>query len=208
MDRRPLALVETALLSSTGGLVWIVGLYLGLSPLLRLFFPLPIALSYLRWGRRAAWMTNLVTTLLLSVLIGPARSIQFLIPYGLLGIVLGFAWHRRRSWLSAILWGAVLSTAGLVFQIWLLSVLAGDDLWRYLTVQIHTWLAWGFDRLGLLATPSIFLVQLLVVGTLFLQSVIYLFAIHVVAWVLLERLGNPISPPPDWVKSLVDEEGL
>jgi uncharacterized protein YybS (DUF2232 family) len=54
-----------------------------------MFFPIPIALVYLRWGSRASWMSALVSGLLLSVLMGPTRSILFVIPFGIMGVQLG-----------------------------------------------------------------------------------------------------------------------
>ncbi|HEY9861167.1 MAG TPA: hypothetical protein V6D16_16825, partial [Candidatus Obscuribacterales bacterium] len=57
----PLAMVETAFLASTASLIWLVNYYFPMGPLLRIFFPVPIALVYLRWGHRAAWMSALVS---------------------------------------------------------------------------------------------------------------------------------------------------
>ncbi|MHC5831106.1 MAG: DUF2232 domain-containing protein, partial [Nostoc sp.] len=51
----PLRMVETAFLASTASLIWFINFYFPLGPVLRIFFPVPIALVYLRWGKRAAW---------------------------------------------------------------------------------------------------------------------------------------------------------
>ncbi|MCZ8160544.1 MAG: DUF2232 domain-containing protein, partial [Microcystis sp. LE19-196.1B] len=58
--------VETAFLASATSLIWLIDYYFPLGPLLRVFFPIPVALAYLRWGARCAWMTALVSSLLLS----------------------------------------------------------------------------------------------------------------------------------------------
>ncbi|MCY7285958.1 MAG: DUF2232 domain-containing protein, partial [Cyanobacteria bacterium CAN_BIN43] len=50
----PLAMVETAFLASTASLLWMVSYYLSIGPWVRILFPTPIALVYLRWGARAA----------------------------------------------------------------------------------------------------------------------------------------------------------
>ena len=65
--QQTLAMVETAFLASAGSLIWLINYYFPLGPLFRIFFPLPIALLYLRWGNRAAWMGALVSGLLLTV---------------------------------------------------------------------------------------------------------------------------------------------
>ena len=56
----PLVMVETAFLASAASLIWLVNFYFPIGPFLRIFFPIPIALIYLRWGARAAWMGALV----------------------------------------------------------------------------------------------------------------------------------------------------
>ncbi|MHC5732375.1 MAG: DUF2232 domain-containing protein, partial [Nostoc sp.] len=81
----PLRMVETAFLASTASLIWFINFYFPLGPVLRIFFPVPIALVYLRWGKRAAWMAALTCGLLLMVLMGPSRSLLFVMPYGFMG---------------------------------------------------------------------------------------------------------------------------
>jgi uncharacterized protein YybS (DUF2232 family) len=119
---KTLVLVETAFLASTGSLIWLINYYFPLGPLLRLFFPLPIALIYLRWGNRASWMTALVSGLLLTVLMGPARSIVFVIPYGIMGVQLGALWKRNADWLLSLFMGTIIGTFGFFFRFWLFSI--------------------------------------------------------------------------------------
>ncbi|MFB2923607.1 DUF2232 domain-containing protein [Aerosakkonema funiforme] len=200
----PLALVETAFLASTASLIWLVNYYFPLGPLLRIFFSVPIALVYLRWGNRAAWMGALVSGLLLSVLMGPPRSIQFFIPYGLLGVLLGACWRRQTSWAVSIGLGTLLGSIGFFFRFWLLSILLGEDVWVYIITQVTQMLEWVFVKLGLLIEPSLLVIQAIAVGMVLLSNLVYLFVVHLAAWLLLERLGNPIPPPPNWVQVLVD----
>jgi uncharacterized protein YybS (DUF2232 family) len=202
--KRTLATVETAFLASTASLIWLINYYFPLGPLLRIFFPIPIALIYLRWGNRAAWMGAIVTGLLLSVLMGPTRSIVYLIPYGLMGVHLGSCWRRGSDWLFSMLTGALIGTFGFFFRFWLFSVLLGEDLWRYVITQVTEVLNWFFIRLGLVSEPSFALVQALAVVLIFINSVFYLFTVHLVGLLVFDRLGNPISRPPDWLKVILD----
>ncbi|BAZ28179.1 hypothetical protein NIES4074_06100 [Cylindrospermum sp. NIES-4074] len=202
----PLRMVETAFLASTASLIWFINFYFPLGPLLRIFFPVPIALVYLRWGRRAAWMAAVTSGLLLAVLMGPLRSLLFVMPYGFMGVLLGVTWHRRVSWIVSITLGALLGTLGVFFRLWLLSVLSGEDLWIYVINQVTAITEWIFLKLGLLASPSVFLIQVGAVALIAINNLIYLFVVHLVAWLLLERLGNPISRPPNWVQVLMDYE--
>jgi uncharacterized protein YybS (DUF2232 family) len=199
-----LAMVETAFLASTASLIWIVNVYFRLSSLLRMFFPIPIAIVYLRWGKRAAWMGALVSGLLLTVLLGPTRSILFIMPYGLLGVLLGFLWQQRVNWWVSVTAGMFLGALGTFFQVWLLSVLLGEDLWVYVTTQITGLVDWGFEKLGILAQPSLGLIQVATVIMILINNAVYLFVVHLVALLLLDRLGNPIPRPPEWVQLLLD----
>jgi uncharacterized protein YybS (DUF2232 family) len=203
----PLVMVETAFLASTASLIWLINYYFPLGPVLRIFFPLPIALAYLRWGSRASWMSALVSGLLLSVLMGPPRSILFFIPYGLMGVQLGALWRRQASWLLSIAMGTLLGTIGFFFRFWLLSILLGEDLWVYVMTQLTELLEWAFVKLGLLAHPSLFLIQAFVVVMIIISNAFYLFVVHLVALLMLDRLGNPIPRPPQWVQVLLDYDG-
>ncbi|GAB4197504.1 MAG: hypothetical protein Fur006_46140 [Coleofasciculaceae cyanobacterium] len=207
VPKAPLAMVETAFLASAASLIWLINYYFPLGPILRMFFPIPIALVYLRWGNRASWMAALVSGLLLSVLMGPTRSILFFMPYGLMGVQLGAMWRRQANWFLSIIAGTLLGTLGFFFRFWLLSVLLGEDLWVYVMTQITQLTEWGFTRLGLLAQPDVTLIQAIAVLMIALNNLVYLFVVHLVALLLLDRLGNPIPRPPNWVQVLLDYEG-
>jgi uncharacterized protein YybS (DUF2232 family) len=202
----PLPMVETAFLASAASLIWLVNAYFPIGPVLRIFFPVPIALVYLRWGKRAAWMAALVAGLLLTVLMGPVRSIQFVVPFGLMGVLLGGLWRRRASWAMTMLLGTLLGAFGTFFRIGLVSILVGDDLWLYATTQVTELVEWVFLQLGWLIQPSLQVVQLLTIGMILLQNLIYQFVVHVVALLLFDRLGDPISRPPRWVETLLEYE--
>jgi uncharacterized protein YybS (DUF2232 family) len=209
----PLALVETAFLASTASLLWLASYYLSLVPWMRIFFPAPIALVYLRWGRRSAWMAAAVTGLLLSVLMGPYLSILFLIPYGLLGVHLGGMWRRGAGWPLSIGTGTLIASFGFFFRVLLLSIFLNEDLWAYVTGRIADLLQWSLSRLvdwgilgiDVLGPIDVTVVQAFAVLAVLGSDVVYLFTIHLASWLLLERLGNPIPDPPHWVQVLMDE---
>ena len=198
-------MVETAFLASAASLVWLIYYYFPVGgPALKVFFPIPIALIYLRRGRRASWMAAIVSGLLLLVLMGPTRSIVFLMPYGLMGVLLGACWQRKISWLFSIIFGAILGSLGMFFRFWLTSVLVGENLWVYVITQITEVADWLFFKLGILAQPSFILIQTLALGLIVINNLVYLFAVHLVSLMLLDRLKNPISRPPEWVRVLLD----
>jgi uncharacterized protein YybS (DUF2232 family) len=204
--KSPIVMVETAFLASAASLIWFINSYFPIGPVLQIFFPIPIALLYLRWGKRSAWMAALIATLLLTILVGPTRSIQFIVPYGFLGVLLGLLWYRRANWGISILLGTLLATLGAFFRLWLLSILLGEDLWRYSTVQVTGLLDWGFDRLNILQQPTLPLVQVIAAALIALRNLVYIFVVHVVSWFLCDRLGNPIPRAPRWVRVLFEME--
>ncbi len=210
----PLMMVETAFLASTASLLWLVSYYLSIGPWVRILFPIPIALVYLRWGNRAAWMAAAVCGLLLSVLMGPYLSLLFFVPYALLGVQLGSLWRRRAPWLVSISLGTLIATFGFFLRMLLLSLFLGEDLWSYLTNRItdllQWWLSklvdWGLLGLGAVGETNLTTVQIATLAVVLCSDFIYLFTVHLAAWLLLERLGNPIPNPPRWVQVLMDEE--
>ncbi|BBA79096.1 hypothetical protein RGRSB_0522 [cyanobacterium endosymbiont of Rhopalodia gibberula] len=199
-----LAMVETAFLASACSLIWLINYYFPIGPFLRIFFPIPIALIYIRWGYRAAWMGALVSGLLLTVLMGPTRSVVFLMPYGLMGVQLGYCWRRRTNWLFSMVTGALIGTFGFFFRFWLFSILLGEDLWQYMIIQITELAQWLFIKSGILSQPSFSLIQLLTIGLVVFNSLIYLSAVHLVAFLVLEKIGNPIPQPPRWIQAILD----
>jgi uncharacterized protein YybS (DUF2232 family) len=203
--RHPRVMVETAFLASTSALLWILNFYFPIGPLFRMLFALPTAIAYLRWGKRAAWMTAIVASLLLGILMGPPRSLQFLIPFGFLGVLLGGLWRAKASWAVSLGWGVLLTTLGLFFQTALVSLLLGTNLWLYLNQQVRGLLSWGFEKLGILLDPTLQAVQLVAVALIAVQAFLYLLLVHLVALLLMERLGHPIPDPPAWLQALIDE---
>ncbi len=201
-----LAMVESAFLASMVSIIWLINYYFPLGPVLRVLFPLPLALVYLRWGAKTAIKGLIAAGLLLSVLMGPTRSIVFLIPYGFMSLQLGFCWLRQARWEFSILTGALIGAIGFFFRFWLFSVLLGENLWLYVTIQITNLVDWIFLKLNILAQPDLWFVQLAAVAMIVVNSIIYMFAVHLVALLILDRLGNPISRPPQWLKVILDYE--
>lgn len=201
---KPLPMVETAFLASATALIWLINTYFPLGPLLRIFFPIPTALIYLRWGKRSAWMSACVTTLLITVLMGPPRSIQFLMPYGVVGVILGGLWKRQVSWAISMGWSVMIMTIGFFFQLNLLSLLVGTDLWLYINRQITGFLDWLVIKLGLLVQPDVIVVQLFAVGLILLNAFLYILLVHLVAWLVFDRIGASIPDPPLWLQAFLE----
>ncbi|MDX1978109.1 MAG: DUF2232 domain-containing protein [Pseudanabaenaceae cyanobacterium bins.68] len=197
------SLVESAFLASATATIFLINTYFPLGPLIRMLYPIPTALIYLRWGASSAWKTMFVAFLLLSVLMGPLRSIQFLIPFGLMGVMLGHLWQRQVTWFWSIGLGTLVSTLGSIFQLALLSVMVGENLWVYSTVQITGILSWLWQLFGSLDQPELWLVQILAIAAVIFSNLVYQLLVHLAAQFLLERIGNPIPQSPAWLQNLI-----
>jgi uncharacterized protein YybS (DUF2232 family) len=153
-------------------------------------------------------MALVVSGLLLTVLIGPTRSILYVIPYGLLGYWCARLWQQRLSWYVSVVSGAVLSALGLIFQLVLSSLLVGENLWIYVTIQLTGLTNWLLDvslsRWGVYWVAEPWMVQVVVVGFIAFNSLIYVFTVHLVAALVMEHFRCPLPPPPKWVQFLLD----
>jgi len=199
----PREMVETAFLASTTAMLFLINFYFPLGPLLRMLFPLPTALAYLRWNGRAAWMAMIVTALLLAILMGPTRSIQYMIPNGLVGVTLGYLWKRDFPWSGSLSIATIIGSFGSFFQFAFLSLLLGENIWNYSIVQITGFLNWGMQLFDSLEQPDFATIQLFAIGAIIFSNFGYQLLVHTVAWIVLNRLGNPIPNPPKWIESLL-----
>ena len=151
-------------------------------------------------------MGTLVSFLLLSILMGPTRSIIYTVPYALMGIQFGWMWRKSIGWNWSIALGTVIGAIGFFFRVQLLSFILGEDLWIYVISQISELADWIFLRLGLLIQPNTLFIQLLAIAMILLNSILYAFVVHLVALLMLDRLGNPIPRPPYWIQVLIEYE--
>ncbi|WP_055076459.1 DUF2232 domain-containing protein [Pseudanabaena sp. 'Roaring Creek'] len=199
----PREMVETAFLASTTAMLFLVNYYFPLGPLLRMLFPLPTALAYLRWNSRAAWMAMVVTSLLLAILMGPTRSIQYIVPHGLVGVTLGYLWKRDFPWSGSLSIATIIGSVGTAFQFVFLSVLLGENVWTYSIVQISGFLNWLMQLFGSLEQPDFAMIQAFAIASILISNLAYQLLVHLVAWIVLDRIGNPIPTPPKWLESLL-----
>ncbi|MFZ4727469.1 MAG: DUF2232 domain-containing protein [Pseudanabaena sp.] len=199
----PREMVETAFLASTTAMLFLINFYFPLGPLLRMLFPLPTALAYLRWNSRAAWMSMVVTALLLAILMGPTRSIQYIVPHGLVGVTLGYLWKRDFPWSGSLSIATMIGSVGTAFQFAFLSVLMGENVWNYSIAQITGLLNWVMQLFGSLEQPDFATIQIFAIAAIIFSNFAYQLLVHLVAWIVLVRLGNPIPSPPKWIESLL-----
>jgi len=197
-------LTDTAYLAASTALLWVGLYYLPVGgALFRLALPLPLALLQLRHNRRCAVEGVAVSALLLVALMGPVRGPLVLFPYTLLALWLGWCWTRQLSWWISWGVGALIGATGFLVRVAVVSVLLGENLWVVITTAAAELLERLSGLLQLGGGPDLWQVQLLALGLVLLQNVIYVLALHAVALWIFPRLRSPITPPPPLLRPLL-----
>lgn len=197
-------ITDSAYLAAATALLWVGLYYLPVGgSLFRLALPLPLALLQLRHNGRCACEGVAVATLLLVALMGPIRGPLMLFPYGLLALWLGWCWRCRRSWWLSWGVGLCIGAAGFLVRVAVLSLLLGENLWVLITSTAAGLLERLSEWLQLGGGPDLPQVQLMALGLVLLQNLIYVLAVHAVAYWIFPRLRSPISEPPPLLRPLL-----
>ncbi|MGB5240253.1 MAG: DUF2232 domain-containing protein, partial [Prochlorococcaceae cyanobacterium] len=136
-------------------------------------------------------------------LMGPIRGPLVLFPYGLLALWLGWGWGARRSWWLTWGVGLLIGTGGFLVRVAVLSLLLGENLWVLITAAAAGVLERLSSLLNLGVGPDLLQVQLMALALVLVQNLIYVLALHAVAYWIFPRLQAPISEPPPQLRSLV-----
>jgi len=213
--RQALRVMETSYLAAAAGLIWLALYYLPVGgALFRLALPLPLALLLLRRGWKAGFEGVVLVVLLLVALMGPVRGPLVLFPYGLLSLWLGWCWSRRLSWWLSWSVGTVIGAVGFLVRVVALSLLVGENLWVVITRAGDSMLNGLISALNhalsllqlpfrLTLAPDLEQVQLMAFGLVMLQQLIYVLALHALAYWIFPRLKAPIPSPPRLLEGLV-----
>jgi hypothetical protein len=202
--RQARQVTDSAYLAAATALLWVGLYYLPVGgALFRLALPLPLALLQLRHNGRCAVEGVTVAALLLVALMGPIRGPLVLFPYGLLALWLGWCWRRRCSWWLSWGIGLVIGSAGFLVRVAVLSVLLGENLWVLITTAAAQMLERLSGLLQLGGGPDLLQVQLMALALVLLQNLIYVLALHAVAFWIFPRLQSPISEPPALLRPLL-----
>ena len=213
--RQALRVMETSYLAAAAGLIWLALYYLPVGgALFRLVLPLPLALLLLRRGWKAGFEGVVLVVLLLVALMGPVRGPLVLFPYGLLSLWLGWCWSRRLSWWLSWSVGTVIGAVGFLVRVVALSLLVGENLWVVITRAADSMLNGLISALNhalsllqlpfrLTLAPDLEQVQLMAFGLVMLQQLIYVLALHALAYWIFPRLKAPLPSPPRLLEGLV-----
>ncbi len=197
-------IMETSYLAAASALIWVALYYLPIGgALFRLALPLPLAFLQVRRNTRVGLEGVVLSVLLLVALMGPIRGPLMLFPYGVLSLWLGWSWQRRISWWFSWGIGVFIGTMGFLIRVGVLSLLVGENLWVVITRAGSVFLDRFLDLLHISLAPGILEVQLMALALIVLQEVIYVLALHALAFWIFPRLSVDIPDPPRLLYGLV-----
>jgi hypothetical protein len=116
-------LVETAMLAAVSGLAFLLSTILRLDNSLGYLLPLPIVLAALRGNVAAGWRTMVASALLLVVLLGPFRAVNYVLMHGVLAASLATLWRMQANfWLVILIGGLVRMSGSMLYLLFSRSV--------------------------------------------------------------------------------------
>ena len=202
--RQALKIVESSYLAAATALVWIALYYLPIGgTVFRLALPLPLALLQLRRGTKTGVEGVTICVMLLIALMGPLRGPLVLFPYGLLSLWLGYCWQKGWNWWLSWSIGVSIGTAGFLVRVFVLSMLVGENLWVILTRAGAGLLEKGIDIFNLSYTPGMRQVQIVAIGLVIVQEIVYVLCLHALAYWIFPRLKSSIPEPPAVLENLI-----
>ncbi|WP_320664067.1 DUF2232 domain-containing protein [Prochlorococcus sp. MIT 1223] len=199
-----LRIVETSYLSAATSLIWMALYYLPIGgALFRLALPLPLALLHIRRGSKAAFEGVSLSVLLLIVLMGPVRGPLILFPYGILSFWIGWCWYKNWNWWISWIVGVFIGVGGFLVRVIVLSLLVGENLWVIITRAGASLIERFVDLFNLPFSPDTAQVQLVAIGLVILQEVIFVLSLHALAFWIFPRLQASMPEPPSLLSGLI-----
>jgi len=118
-------MVEGGLLAAIAIIFAMVSIYLPIiGSLVSLFLPVPIILLGVRHGYKWSILATLVAGIFSAMLIGPLKA-SVVIGFGLIGIVLGYAFRMNFSPMKTILWSFIAVLISNIALLWLGDLTTG-----------------------------------------------------------------------------------
>ncbi|KAJ7954010.1 Membrane protein [Quillaja saponaria] len=202
--QKTLELVECSMFAALTGLVYFLSTSLAIENYFSCFFSLPTVVSSMRWGVAAGRKTLVATSMLLFVLSGPVKALNFLLKHGLVGFALGALWRSGASWTLSIFLCTIVRSLGAVGFVLLTSFLIRENILALITINIHASLTLVFTASGLNTVPSMNLIYVIFGTLVVLNSGCFMFLLHLLYSVFLSRLGMKSSLKlPRWLERAI-----
>lgn len=202
--KKTLRLVEGAMFAAVSGLAYLLSNSLAIENYFGCFFALPIVVSSMRWGIAAGRKTMVATVVLLFVLSGPVKALNYMLMHGLLGFTMGSLWRLRTSWGASIFLCALARAVGALGYVILSSFLIGENILALITINIHASLSYILTSLGSPIVPSMNFIYTLFGTLLLINCAFFVFLLHLLYAIFLTKFGMKASLRlPRWLATAI-----
>ncbi|HLN61877.1 MAG TPA: DUF2232 domain-containing protein [Symbiobacteriaceae bacterium] len=113
-----------------GGIMAGLVVLFALVPLLSIFIPIPLVLTYVRFSGKTAVLTSIVAALLTATFVGPIQAFLITVPFGVLpGLIFGYGLSRKLKPLTVFLLAVAVFFVGFAvdYGVTRIAVVGGRD---------------------------------------------------------------------------------
>ncbi|XP_059317043.1 uncharacterized protein LOC132067754 isoform X2 [Lycium ferocissimum] len=132
---------------------------------------------------------EVATVVLLFVLSGPVKALNYMLMHGLLGFTMGSLWRVRTSWGASIFLCALARAVGALGYVVLTSFLIGENILALITVNIHATLSYILTSLGSQIVPSMNFIYTLFGTLLLINCAFFVSLLHLLYAIFLTKFG-------------------
>jgi uncharacterized protein YybS (DUF2232 family) len=203
-------MVEGGLLAAIAIIFAVISAYLPvIGPFVNLLWPVPIILLGVRQGYKWSILATLVAGILIAMLIHPLQAVSVVVGFGLIGIVLGYAFRMEFSPGKTMLWGAI---ASLLSKAALLGIgvlitgvnpfnMQGDVMAKTIEQTIEIYKNFGMPEQELAQMTErmktmLDFVKVILPSGFILASIADTFLNYLIAKAVLKKLGHSIAGFP------------
>ena len=178
-------LVECAMLSALTGLLFHLSTLFRLDAYFGALFPLPIVIAAARNGPKAASRVAVVTSMLLFIISGPLRAVNYYCLHGAMAYSLGWAWTKRFSWWVTIPLSATVRSIGIFCSLMFTSLVLRENVMQLMVTQMMGLLDQIAANIGMSWMPTLGWVWAMALFFVMLNSLSYVVILHAVFTILL-----------------------
>ncbi len=215
------SMVEGGLLAGIAIIFAIISAYVPvIGPFVNLLWPVPIILLGVRHGYKWSIMATVVAGVIIAMLLHPLQALGVVVGFGLIGIILGYAFRMEFSPGKTMLWGTIASLLSKAALLGIGAAITGVNPFALQSDVMAKAMEQGVEvyrNLGIpeqeLATMTanmqvmIELVKVILPAGFIMASVLDTFLNFAIAKAVLKKLGNnvPAFPPfrywtiPDYI---------
>ena len=204
------SMVEGGLLAAIAIIFAIISVYMPvIGPFVNLLWPVPIILLGVRHGYKWSIMATAVAGVIIAMLVHPLQAVSVVVGFGLIGIVLGYAFRMEFGPTKTMLWGSV---ASLLSKVALLAIgaaitglnpltMQGDVMAKAVEQAVEVYRSFGMPEQEL-ATMSesmqsmIELMKIILPAGFIMASVVDTGLNYLIAKAVLRKLGHSIPDLP------------